>query len=164
MWGLISGTNTTSPRTELVIGDTSADSPNADGKTLVGGLIQVIETRTWKLIIGAPDKLHRIGQDVLTGPSWPNSTSHLVPLDHSRLCGVVVKNGCLFDLGADPLEENSQAMVEPALFQTMLDRIAAVQATVYSPVRGKVDALACKQAQGVYNGYWGPFLPNSSAL
>jgi arylsulfatase B len=162
MWSLISGANSTSPRTEVVIGDTSAETPNGDGKTLVGGVIQVIHNRTWKLIVGAADKLHRIGQDVLTGPSWPNSTSHLVPLDHSRLCSKVAKNGCMFDLVADPLEESSLAAAEPALFQILLDRIEALQETVYSPVRGPVDKLACKQALGIYGGYWGPFLPNSS--
>ena len=62
-WPLLLGTNSTAARTGFAIGDTSARSPNADGKTLVGGLIR----GDWKLVIGAAGKLHRIGQDVLTG-------------------------------------------------------------------------------------------------
>ena len=45
----------------------------------------------------------------------------------------------------------------PDLFTAMLARVDALQKTVYSPVRGTKDARACKDAQGEYHGYWGPF-------
>ena len=32
------------------------------------------------------------------GPTWPNSSSHLVPLTHNRRCGRTPAHGCLFDL------------------------------------------------------------------
>ena len=113
--------------------------------------------------MGAADKLHRVGQDVLTGPEWPNASSHLVPLDHSRLCGRQQKNGCLFDLIADPLETTSLAMAETQIFNSMLARIDELQKGVYSPYRGKVDKQACVEAEGKYQGYWGPFLANTTA-
>jgi arylsulfatase I/J len=69
-WPLLAGTNGTAARTELAIGDTSALSPNADGNTLVGGLIRGY----WKLVVGAPDKLYRIGQDVYG--VYPHAVSH----------------------------------------------------------------------------------------
>jgi len=62
MWPLLSGQNATSPRTEVVIGDTSAEGANADGKTLVGGLIR----GPYKLLVGAKDKDSVILQDVIT--------------------------------------------------------------------------------------------------
>lgn len=163
VWPLISGTNATSPRHELAIGDTTAISPNGDGETLVGGLVQQRGNSTWKLLVGAADKLHRVGQDVLTGPEWPNASSHLVPLDHSRLCGRQQKNGCLFNLISDPLETTSLAMAETQIFNSMLARIDELQKGVYSPNRGKVDKQACVEAEGKYQGYWGPFLANTTA-
>ena len=57
-WPMLTGRNATAPRTEIVIGDTSALGPNADGKTLVGGVIQ----GRWKLLLGAADELHTVSQ------------------------------------------------------------------------------------------------------
>jgi len=154
MWPLLSGHNATSPRTEIQIGDTSAMTPNGDGKTLVGGLIW----GRYKLLLGAPDKLYRISQDVRTGPSWPNSSSHLVPLLHSRVCGRKQENGCLFDVVADPFELTSIAEQASDLFTSMLARVDELQQTVYSPVRGSKDKQACTVAEEDYKGYWGPFV------
>ena len=102
VWPLIAGTNATPARTMIAIGDTSALSPNGDGNTLVGGVIVARQgERSWglyKLLVGAKNKLYKIDQDTMTGPFWPNSSSHLVPQAHSRLCSRTAKQGCLFDL------------------------------------------------------------------
>ena len=34
--------------------------------------------------------------EVMTGPHWPNSSSHLMPLLHPRHCGRQPEHGCLF--------------------------------------------------------------------
>ena len=174
----------TSPRTEIVIGDTTAQFPNGDGKTLVGGLIiseqiapsmidshsghwmhttrntQQTSQRLWKLLLGAPDKFYRIDQDVLTGPEWPNTSfPPLVPLAHSRECGRTAERGCLFELTSDPLEVNSLASSEPSRFASMLARVDQLQATVFSPVRGKKDPGACTEAESpTRGGFWGPWV------
>ena len=123
---MLVGSNETSPRAELIIGDTSAASPNADGKALVGGVIW----QSMKLLVGAEDKLFRVAQDVTTGPVWPNSSSHLVPDVHWRLCGREPSNGCLFNLTDDPTESKSVATTNPELFSRMLARIDTMQRSV----------------------------------
>mmetsp|Transcript_9953 Transcript_9953/g.29567 ORF Transcript_9953/g.29567 Transcript_9953/m.29567 type:complete len:437 (-) Transcript_9953:305-1615(-) len=157
VWPLLSGANSTSPREEIVVGDTSALLPNGDGRTLVGGLIR----GRYKLLVGAEDKLRTIDQYVQTGPSWPNRSSHLVPLTHWKLCGRTPRDGCLFDIFSDPTERTSLAEAQPTLFHDMLARIDELQGSVYSPVRGSKDSRACQAAKekyGTANGpYWGPF-------
>jgi len=163
MWPLLTGTNSTGPRSEVIIGDTSAMTFNGDGNTLVGGLIVRDDTGLWKLLLGAKDKLYLIDQDVRTGPKWPNSSSHLVPLAHARTCGRNPRKGCLFNLDKDPYEMDSLASVEETRFQRMLARVDELQKGVYSPDRGKKDTAACTAATSKYQGYWGPWLPDPYA-
>ena len=159
-WPLVTGSNETSRRTSMFIGETSALSPNSDGRTLVGGLIQ----GRLKILLGAPDRFHTISQNVLTGPNWPNVTSHLVPLLHLKTCGRDPTKGCLFDIYDDPTESHNLANVNASMrstFLMMLARVDAMQAEstfVYSPVRGTVDKRACEVSHEKYNGYWGPFI------
>ena len=157
-WPLISGANATAARAEIALGDTTAINPNGDGDTLVGGVMQVRNGTTYKLILGTPGKLYVIDQDTVTGPLWPNSSSHLVPTTHSRTCGRKEKRGCLFDVFADPLEQHNLGEQMPELFASMLARIDELQQTVYSPKRGSKDEDACKAAEGKYLGYWGPWV------
>ena len=125
----------------------------------VGGLIWDLgEMGYYKLLVGAADKLHTIDQDVLTGPSWPNTSSHLMPLTHVRVCGRKPEQGCLFQLRADEYEEHSLAVQNTTLFEAMLARVDRLQEGVYSPKRGPKDKAACTMAQTRYSGYWGPWL------
>jgi arylsulfatase B len=176
MWPLISGKRASSdaaprppptdadvsgvaPRAELVIGETTALSPNGDGRTLVGGLLRVNGSdHIFKLLVGAPDRKYTIDQYVQTGPSWPNRSSHLVPLSHFKLCARDHAHGCLFDVASDPYERYNLAESMPGLFAEMLARVDELQKGVYSPVRGKEDARACTAAKAKYGGYWGPFI------
>ena len=131
--------------------------PNSDGKTLVGGIILHDSEGLWKLLIGAPDRFYLIDQDVLTGPSWPNSSSHLEPDLKARTCGREAERGCLFNLLTDPYESNSVATQETDRFDRMLARVDELQTTVYSPERGTKDPQACQVAKG-RGGYWGPWI------
>lgn len=148
------GARATSPRERVIIGDTSAVLANGDGQALVGGLIE----GDYKLLLGAANKHFGIEQDVLTGPNWPNTSSHLVPELHKRVCGRTPATGCLFNIRLDPQELNSLAANRTALFQQMLAAVDALQEGVYSPVRGTRDGAACREANQRYRGYWGPFL------
>ena len=67
----------------------------------------------------------------LTGPSWPNTSSHLAPLAKFHLCGRKSKNGCLFNIKTDPYERNTLAPTQVGLFTTMLARLDEMQKTVY---------------------------------
>lgn len=158
-WPLISG-QVSSVREEIVIGDTAAIPPNGDGKVLVGGLIweQPNTSKLWKLLVGAQDKGELIEMAVTTGPKWPNVSSHLVPLEHTRRCGRSTANGCLYELNSDPTEEHTVAREEPLVFGRLLQRIQEWQAGAYSPNRGTTNPAACEKAEE-RGFYWGPFLP-----
>jgi arylsulfatase B len=164
LWPLLSGTGAQAmARTEVIIGETTALLPNGDGRTLVGGLIQSAgvsnsSARTlYKLLLGAPDRQYTIDQYVRTGPLWPNSSSHLVPLDHFKVCGRTPAKGCLFELESDPYERTNLALSQADRFASMLARVDELQRHVYSPVRGGKDKRACDAVSDRYDGYWGPF-------
>ena len=70
--GYLLGQNSTIPRNYVIIGDTSAIAPNQAGSTLVGGLI----VDNFKILVGAKSRSWEINQYVITGPEWPNKTSH----------------------------------------------------------------------------------------
>lgn len=161
-WPLISG-QTTSCRNEIAIGDTSALGFNQDGQALVGALI----SGQYKLLLGPANKNFHVGQDVLTGPFYPNITMGIPEL-HPKVCnrqpivseggsGSSHEGGCLYDIFADPSETNNLAASHSNIFLQMLQRLDEIQTTTYSPDRGKRDPQACEQAKE--NGfYWGPFL------
>lgn len=155
-WPYLTGANTTAPRREIVIGDTTAVYPNSDGKTRVGG---ILVEGGWKLLLGPPDKLYTVEQYVQTGPNWPNASSHLVPLLHPKTCGREPARGCLFDVLRDPTERHNLAATNATLFLALLARVDALQQSseVYSPIRGKPDPRACEVATSKYGGFWGPF-------
>ena len=148
------GQNATIPRNYVVIGDTSAIAPNQAGNTLVGGLIM----DNFKILVGAKSRSWEINQYVITGPEWPNKTSHLVPLLHSKKCTRDAIHGCLFDIKSDPSERNNLAASQPKLFYKMLVQLDTFQSRVYSPNRGTRDPQACTDAKTKYGGYWGPFV------
>lgn len=153
-WPLLSGANATAPRRDLSIGDTSALGYNGDGSTLVGG---VLRADGYKLLLGAANKGRLVDQDVVTSPLYPDGT-HLAPQTHVRRCGRTAADGCLFNVLHDETESTNLAAANPALFRTLLARVDALQASVWSPDRGAPDPAACAAAEGRYKGYWGPWV------
>lgn len=153
-WGVISGEKT-SCRSEIVIGETSAIAYNLDGDALVGAIIR---EDYYKVLLGPSNQRYLVGQDVLTGPIFPNNTLPIVvPVLNPRVCDRTPENGCLFNVLSDPGESNNLASEMPELFYELLARMDEVQETVYSPKRGHKDSAACEVAS--QNGYyWGPFL------
>ena len=111
-----------------------------------------------KLLVGAQNKLQKVDQYTLTGPSWPNSSSSLDPLAHFKTCSRKPSSGCLFNISADPSELNNLAEELPDVFNAMLQVIDTYQNGVYSPVRGSKDPEACNRAEKSYDGFWGPFI------
>lgn len=109
--------------------------------------------RLYKLLVGTPDRAYHILQSVQTAPLWPNATSHLVPLAHSRLCSREPASGCLYRIDLDPTEQTTVAATEPEVFRALLAEMDAQQATVYSPDRGSTDPRACACAEKKYGGW-----------
>lgn len=150
-WSMITG-ETDLCRSEIPIGDTSAIAYNLDGDTLVGALIR---DDYYKLLLGPANQRFLVGQDILTGPIFPNA-SIVIPVMNPRVCGRTPENGCLFHVKDDPSESNNLAIQMPDLFVRMLSRLDEIQLSVYSPDRGHKSKVACEQA--IDNGYyWGPF-------
>eukprot|EP00040_Diaphanoeca_grandis_P027589 m.157279 g.157279 ORF g.157279 m.157279 type:complete len:561 (-) comp31048_c0_seq1:97-1779(-) len=154
LWPLLSGANSTSPRTQLEIGSNlGGDEANrTSGITKVGGLI----VPPYKILLGqGPGNI--IDMAGWPGPQSPNETF----VDYSNLtevCGRTPETGCLFNVWEDPGEHINLATTMPTIYNSMLAQADEVEKGVFSPDRGTDDHVACQQA--IENGFfWGPFLP-----
>ena len=152
-WPVISGM-AEKCRTEIPIGETSAIGYNMDGDALVGALIR---DDYYKILLGPSNQQYLVGQDLLTGPIFPNNSLPIVvPVLNPKVCDRTPENGCLFNVLTDPSESNNLAQDMPELFNELLKRLDEIRDTVYSPIRGHKNSAACDQAE--HNGYyWGPF-------
>jgi hypothetical protein len=147
-WPLISGANSTPPRTEVVLGQPTVSGANSIGDPYMG-VQALIRADGYKLILGTTH------QNVWTSPAYPNKSSSWKndPYD----CGG--KGGCLFNVFTDPTEHLDVAAAHPDIVASMRARIAELNATLYNPNRGKSDqAGACSKGMGDYGGFWGPWL------
>jgi len=150
MWPLISGANSTSPRTEVVAGSDASECNFGNGTTVQA----LVRTDGYKLIIGS------LGQNIWSGPVSPNGTQWV---DTPYHCGipsdpVVGKGGCLFNVLTDPTEHNDVAADHPDIVAAMYARILALQTTAFSPNRGSNDGSACRAALETWQQRWGPFI------
>ena len=131
MWPLISGQNSTSPRTDIPL---SHD-------TLISGDYKII-TDT-------------VSSSVWTGPQFPNTTTTSKQVRVTEQCG----DGCLFNIKEDPNEYDYLANKMPTVLGDMQEKLAKYQKTYFDPDRGKVWPGACDFALNTYGQFWGPFLP-----
>ena len=131
MWPLISGQNSTSPRTDIPISNA----------TLISG--------DYKILSGS------VEQAGWTGPVYPNTTktSGISAVEH---CG---NTGCLYDIQQDPEEHVNLAGKMPDVLKEMQKKLAKYTASRFNPDRGNKWPGACDKATKMYNGYWGPFIP-----
>ena len=131
MWPLISGQNSTSPRTDIPISNT----------TLISG--------DYKILVGNVD------QAGWTGPVYPNTTkpSGINATEH---CG---ETGCLYNIKEDPEERENLASKMPDVIKNLQKSLAKYSASRFEPDRGKAWPGACSTAVNKYGGYWGPFIP-----
>ena len=151
LWALLSGANATSPHTEMVLGAAADEAASA---TTVQGIIRVADG--WKLLIGT------VGNAFHQGPIYPNASGYpsgtLQCGDPAApAAGSAAGPGCLFNVLDDPTEQHDVAADHPDIVKDLRARIAAHQATVYSPERGGDDGAACAAAAR-YGGFWGPFI------
>ena len=131
MWPLISGQNSTSPRVDVPISNT----------TLISG--------DYKILTGDNE------QAGWTGPVYPNTTtpSGISAVEH---CG---DSGCLYNIKNDPEERENLADKMPDILKEMQSKLKKYQASRFNPDRGKGSPTACETALKTYHGFWGPFLP-----
>ena len=131
VWPLISGQNSTSPRVDIPISNT----------TLISG--------DYKILVGNVD------QAGWTGPVYPNTTK---PSGISAVekCG---KSGCLYNIQEDPEERKNLADTMPDMLKEMQMKLEKYSSGRFNPDRGNSWPGACDIATKTYNGYWGPFVP-----
>ena len=128
MWPLISGQNSTSPRTDIP----------ASNLTLISG--------DYKIITG------NVSWSTWTGPHSPNTTSKVTSIVEN--CG----DGCLFNIKTDPTEHDNLATKMPDVLKEMQKKLKKYQETYFNPDRGKKAPEACDAALNKYGGFWGPFI------
>lgn len=132
MWPLISGENTTSPRTEI----------HASINALISG--------DYKILMGL------MRQAGWTGPQYPNQTNPTGGIKSVEDCG---NTGCLFNIKQDPEERMNLASTMPNVLKEMRMKLVAVNGTYFNPNRGNAWPEACQMAVEKYGNFWGPFLP-----
>ena len=130
IWPLISGQNSTSPRTDIPISHA----------TLISG--------DYKIITGDIDN------SAWTGPQFPNTTTKPKGIRVTEHCG----DGCLFNIKEDPYEYVNLATKMPDVLAQMQKKLQKYQATYFDPDRGSAWPGACEAALNNYGGFWGPFL------
>lgn len=149
LWPLLSGANTTGPRTEVWLG---SDSPTggAPSSTFVQGLIRA---DGYKLLIDS------VEFNLWTGPLYPNATSADGWTNVATDCGPPSAPKCLFNVLTDPTEHENLAEAHPDIVTEMASRLAELQQSVFSPMRGTPSPLACTASSEKWAGFVGPFLP-----
>ena len=133
MWPLISGQNSTSPRTDIPISNATLIS--GDYKILTGD----IKLAGW------------------TGPVYPNNTNPQGGVQGVEHCG---ETGCLYNIRKDPEEYVNLAKSMPDVLHKMKSKLTEYRSTRFEPDRGHPwRPEACNAALNKYGGFWGPFLP-----
>ena len=130
MWPLISGENSTSPRTDIF----------ASIDAMISG--------DYKILMG------RMGQAGWTGPQYPNQTNPSGGIITVVECG---DTGCLFNIKDDPEERHNLASTMPEMLNEMKTKFMKLNETYFNPNRGKDWPGAC-EATVKYGNFWGPFL------
>ena len=131
MWPLISGQNSTSPRTDIPISNA----------TLISG--------DYKILTGD------VNMDGWTGPVFPNNSNPESGVRGTAKCG---NSGCLYDIRKDPYEHDNLAEKMPDVLKTMKKKLKDYQASIFEPDRGNKWPGACDAALSKYGGFWGPFV------
>ena len=147
LWPMLSGANTTSPRTEMALVVDFAEFKNRHNLSN-----SVLISGKWKLLEGVQT------QTYYQGPAFPNASSppYGVLTDTSLLH--LCRPACLYDILDDPTEQHNVAAKHLEVVATLRARLAALRPTKFQPESDKQE-LSC-QAQVEKNGdFYGPWLP-----
>ncbi len=183
LWPLLSGANTTGPRTEVWLGSGGAgDTDNskspivqayirADGyKVLWGNVIENAWTGPFYRAcvsrgLGRPLYLVAPRSCPPYAPSPPalspspaaNATTSgcdTCPLD----CGTIDKPACLFNVLEDPTEHGNVAEANPDIVAAMSARLKELTTGIFAPDRGEpATSLPCEASASKWGGFVGYF-------
>ena len=142
LWPLLSGANSTPPRTEIVLGSTSTGDQGF-GDTIVQGYVNA--SSGLKILVGG------LGWSSWPGPQSPDGAGNLNVYYNCS-------PACLFDVLSDPSERVDLAAAAPKTVAAMLAHLAELNAGVFSPNRGHGDDKAACAAALAAGGFLAPFV------
>jgi hypothetical protein len=145
MVSYLRGERPSSPRTEL----------QPDSNVLLR-VDRANSSRLWKLFASGFTSTPQgaTGWACFPGPIYPNATD-----PGCRSSGNCDRDlgGCLFELSSDPTEHVDVAGSEGVVLQSMIKRLGALQASLFTPDRGQKDERACERVVA-NGGFYGPWL------
>eukprot|EP01064_Diplonema_japonicum_P015358 TRINITY_DN23085_c0_g1_i1.p2 TRINITY_DN23085_c0_g1~~TRINITY_DN23085_c0_g1_i1.p2 ORF type:complete len:150 (+),score=19.01 TRINITY_DN23085_c0_g1_i1:355-804(+) len=116
MWPMLSGENTTSPRTEIPLSVTALSQWEEGGFPTGQGLI----VGEYKVVFDNKN------DGFWTSPQYPNQTTQ---------CGSTTNpgcpQGCLFNINSDPSEYHDLRTMQPAIFASLTARLQALSHEVF---------------------------------
>jgi arylsulfatase I/J len=150
LWPLLSGANSTPPRTEVWLGSNHPGDTDSSDSPMVQGLIRA---DGYKVLYG------NVIENAWTSAFYPNATTNWC--DTCALdCGTIQEPTCLFNVFDDPTEHINLAAAKPDIVAAMAARLQELQAGIFAPMRGKPDdADACYAGDVTWKGFVGPFAP-----
>ena len=165
MWPYLSGANTSSPRTEVLLSTLNntfhPNIMNQGGAGLIVG--------DWKLLRTHNNQTAITGGCSWTGPVYPNtSTPHWPRLPLAANCGsnavLPGEKGWLFHIKNDPGEHTDVSATYPMIHAKLLARALELDLTQIDGLkgdgwRGRPDPAAACAAAASNNGTWGPHMP-----
>ena len=158
MWPMLSGTNLTSPRTEILftplkgLRPTHGNDPyNLDIPSDMRDPMMIVGK--WKLLLGQVD------QCWWQGPRYPNGSNTWDVYATMVNCtdNSTGKVACLFDVIDDETEHHDVADENPEVVQRMVERMEEVQRGVFDPDRGAKDDVGACEAVEKSGGFWSPW-------
>ncbi len=146
LWPWLSGSVSESPRTEIPL------SINYDmGHRAVGFNSSALIIGDMKLLVGV--QLMSYHQ----GPAFPNASRYGVFTDPSLRKDCLI--GCLYNISADPTEQQDIAIQHPEVVRNMRNRIDELSETSFETSSDKSQTDECVAKVKANGGYYGPWRP-----
>lgn len=160
MWPMIAGGATAAA--------TSSSSSSSDSAASAGAPVRIPSPRTEvpfspASLLSWPYKLQLGLQEFSSwgGPVYPNASSTDAGINQIMNCG---STGCLYNVEADPTEQNNIAAEYPALTAFLVQRLSNLSRTFWSNNDTGVDICppgtllcGCWAADNVWGGFFGPY-------
>merc|ERR1712232_543493 len=148
----LTGKQTESPRTEIMLGTIASCKPPSVTACRNAPLQGALISGKFKIVMGL------MTYGFWQGPVYPNATTNHTRDDTNEDC----ISGCLFNIIEDPGEHNNLAKQMPDKLQKMIARWKALNATSYNAVRHEGSAALCNAYVSKHRGFCGPLFENET--
>uniref|UniRef100_A0A7S2RQN2 Sulfatase N-terminal domain-containing protein n=1 Tax=Mucochytrium quahogii TaxID=96639 RepID=A0A7S2RQN2_9STRA len=148
-WPLLSG--------QTPLGSGARKELHISRKTLIQ--LETVEGKLhyWKLVTGGDGAIFDyVPEKYMTFDVHANGYG-LTALRNTLTKGRNCEKGCLFDIYADPGEDNEVTKLYPEKVAEMMSRLTELNKNNFNPDRGQPTELGCRVAEKQYGGFYGPF-------